>query len=84
MKKLLKNMKTALGNIARKLHAALLMKRGTIRMKLAEGDGEFVMNNGVVFVLVIVVGGIVLGLLTVFLQTDLAPTLKTKIMDFFN
>lgn len=84
MKKLLKNMKTTLGNVARKLHAALLMKKGTIRMKLAENNGQFVMDHAVVFVLIIVLGGIALVLLTTFLQNDMAPTLKTKIMDFFN
>lgn len=54
------------------------------RRKLSEDGGQFVMDHAIVFVIAIVLGGIVLGLLTVYVRTDLSNTLKTKINDFFN
>ncbi|MEA4954810.1 MAG: hypothetical protein VB096_04785 [Pseudoflavonifractor sp.] len=80
MKKTLKN---ALDHAARKFCAAVTVKKSAVREKLAENSGQFVMDHAVVFVLIIVLGGIALALLTNFLQSDMAPTLKSKIMEFF-
>lgn len=80
MKKTLKN---ALDNVTRKLCAAAAVKKNEARQKLAENSGQFVMDHAVVFVLITVLGGIALALLTSFLQSDMAPTLKSKIMEFF-
>lgn len=66
------------------LNKKVIAAKCRVANKLAENNGQFVMDHSVVFVLIIVLGGIALGLLTTFLTTDLAPTLKTKILDFFN
>lgn len=52
--------------------------------KLKADDGQFVMDHAVVFVLILALAAIALGLLITFMKTDLAPTLRTKIMEFFN
>lgn len=52
--------------------------------KLRETDGNFVMDHAVVFVLILVLGGIALLLLKNYLNNDLSSTLKDKINDFFN
>lgn len=80
MKKTLKN---ALDNAVWKLCAAVTVKKHAVREKLAENSGQFVMEHAVTFVLIIVLAGIILVILTNFLQTDMAPTLKSKIMEFF-
>lgn len=79
-----KNLKNTLDKTARKICASLAGKKCEARAKLAENSGQFVMDHAVVFVLIIVLGGIALALLTSFLQADMAPTLKSKIMEFFN
>lgn len=52
--------------------------------KLAENDGQFSMDSSIYIIIAIVVGGIVLALVISFIQADLGPTIKAKIMDFFN
>lgn len=54
-----------------------------VREKLSEEKGQFVMDHAVVFVLIIVLGGIALVLLTTYLQNDLSNTLRDKINEFF-
>ena len=58
----------------------------TARMKdtLKDESGQFVMDHAVVFVIIIVLGALALLLLKNFLNNDMAPTLKNKIMEFFN
>lgn len=79
-----KNLKNTLDKTARKICAAIAGKKNEAMDKLTENSGQFVMDHAVVFVLIIVLGGIALALLTSFLQADMAPTLKSKIMEFFN
>ena len=54
------------------------------KAKLREENGQFVMDHAVVFVIIIVLGGIALLLLRNYLQDDLSNTLKDKINAFFN
>ena len=54
------------------------------RRKLSESSGQFVMDHAIVFVIALVLGGIVVGLLTTYVRTDLANTIMTKLNDFFN
>lgn len=54
------------------------------RRKLAENDGQFVMDHAVVFVIIIVLGGVSLLLLRNYLNDELSNTLKSKINEFFN
>lgn len=71
-------------SIRRDLAVKFTMALSDVKTKLTAKDGQFVVDHAVVFVLIIVLGGIALALLTTFLQNDMAPTLKTKILEFFN
>lgn len=73
-----------LKKLANKFAAQLVCRRQIALDKLAENNGQFVMDHAVVFVLILVLAGIALTLLTSFLNDDLAPTLRQKILDFFN
>lgn len=80
-------MKTLKNNVSAAMTKAYIHAQlGIARMKeiLKDESGQFVMDHTVAFVLTIVLGGAVLLLLKAFLTDDLAPTLKTKIMAFFN
>ena len=69
-------MKNLVNNLKKKLNRALIRLQNT--------DGQFVMDHAVVFVIIIVVGALVLVLLKNFVETDMAPVLKEKILAFFN
>lgn len=56
--------------------------REVTKVKLAEENGQFVVDHAVVFVICIAIGGIVLLALTTFVNTDMAPALKNKILGF--
>ena len=62
----------------------ILTYRQAARLKLAETSGQFSVDNVVVIVITVAVAAIVLGLIISFLQTDLAPAVKEKILDFLN
>ncbi len=57
-----------------------------VRMKdtLKDESGQFVVDHSLQFVIAIVLGALGLMLLKNFLTNDMAPTVKTKIMEFFN
>ena len=57
---------------------------GHMKAKLLSNDGQFVVDHAVVFVIIIVLGALALTLLKGFIETDMAPVLKEKIMAFFN
>ena len=57
---------------------------GDMKAKLLSNDGQFVVDHAVVFVIIIVLGALVLTVLKNFVETDMAPVLKEKIMAFFN
>ena len=87
MKMLVKTVKSTIKtmqNAIQKLAAKALIKKETARLKLAESQGEFVMDHAVVFVIILVIAAIVIALLVFFLQSELAPLLTQKIKDFFN
>lgn len=52
--------------------------------KLRSQEGQFVVDNGVVLLIIVVVGAIVLGLFKGFVNDDLAPAIKDKMLAFFN
>lgn len=66
------------------LTTRLYLRAQAAKAKLLEKNGQFVMDHAVVFVLILVLGGIVLTLLTAYLQNDLSTTIKGKINDFFS
>ncbi len=87
MKMLVKTVKSTIKtmqNAIQKLAAKALIKKETARLKLAESQGDFVMDHAVVFVIILVIAAIVIALLVFFLQSELAPLLTQKIKDFFN
>lgn len=91
MKKILKGIVNRMKDIANRMKGAaghvwatVFQAKFNAQFKLAEENGQFVVDHAVVFVLIIVLGGIALGLLTAFLNTDLAPALKGKILGFLN
>ncbi|MEA4993933.1 MAG: hypothetical protein VB060_08915 [Oscillibacter sp.] len=57
-----------------------------LRMKetLKDESGQFVMEHSTTFMIILVVASLSLLLLKNFLNNDMAPTVKTKIMEFFN
>ncbi|MEM5781561.1 MAG: DUF6133 family protein [Lawsonibacter sp.] len=77
-------MKNQRNNLKTRFNRAVIRLQLSVRQKLQETDGNFVMDHAVVFVIIVVLGGIVLTLLTKYLNDDLSSTLKTKINDFFN
>lgn len=56
----------------------------TLKHKLHSEKGQFVVDNGVVLLIIVVVGAIVLGLFKTFVNDDLAPSIRQKMLDFFN
>ena len=54
------------------------------KKKLHSQEGQFVVDNGVVLLIIVVVGAIVLGLFKNFVNDDLAPAIKDKMLAFFN
>lgn len=82
MKKILKNLINRLKNTAARVWAVAFRASSNARFKLAEENGQFVMDNGVVFAIIVALAGVAIGLLVAFLNTDLAPALKTKILGF--
>ena len=78
-------MKNVFKSINRKCCAVisrLQALRAATRAKLAEENGQFVVDHAVVFVICIAIGSIVLVALTTFVNTDMAPALKNKILGF--
>lgn len=80
MKKYIKSLPGKINAMLARLKADAVVAKG----KLADERGQFVMDHAVVFVIILVVAAIVIALLTTFLQTDMAPLIKQKILDFFN
>lgn len=82
MKKIWKTITNRVKNIVGRAKTAATRAICATQLKLAEENGQFVMDNAMVFVIIVVAAGIVIGLFTAFLNTDLAPALKTKILGF--
>ena len=59
-------------------------RAGRLKETLRDESGQFVVDHAVVFVIIIVLGALALAALKVFVTNDMAPTLKNKIMEFFN
>lgn len=67
-----------------RLYIRTLCQKARIKAVLKDESGDFVTNNATVAVIIIVLGGIALALATTFLKDSLAPTLKEKLLAFFN
>lgn len=80
MKHLINNIRSSVRRASVRSYAAV----HNARRKLAEDEGQFVMDHAVVFVIIIVLGGVSLLLLKNYLNDELSNTLKSKINEFFN
>ena len=56
----------------------------TLKHKLRSENGQFVVDNGVVLLIIVVVGAIVLVQFKDFVNDNLAPAIKDKMLAFFN
>lgn len=52
--------------------------------KLQDNKGEFVVEHGVVFVIILVLAALAIALLRSLMNDTLSPTITQKIKDFFN
>lgn len=91
LKNLLKDLKSAINNMivvvkvkTKKTAARIMAGQKAVRLKLAENQGQFIMDNAMITVIILVLGAIVITALTGLIQNDLIPSLRTKIMDFFS
>lgn len=80
IKNCISNAKSAMDRSVFRMYRARLQAQ----QKLKEECGQFAVDHTVVFVIIIVIGGISMGLLTVYLKDHLAGQLEDKIDDFFN
>lgn len=54
------------------------------KVKLNETKGQFVIDNGVVFVIIIVIGGIAIAVLTSYIENDFNSLITQQINSFFD
>lgn len=80
----MKTLKNDLNAAMTKAYIRAQLRTARLKDTLKDESGQFVMDHAVVFVIILVLGALALLLLKNFLNDDLAPTLKTKIMAFFN
>ena len=80
----MKTLKNNLNAAMTKAYIRVQLRTARLKDTLKDESGQFVMDHAVVFVIILVLGALALLLLKNFLNDDLAPTLKTKIMAFFN
>lgn len=84
MKKVLKGIVDHIKSTAGHAWAATFQVRANARLKLAEGNGQFVVDHSMVFVIILVLGGIALAAMTGVLNVDLLPALKGKLLGTLN
>lgn len=80
----MKTLKNNLNAAMTKAYIRAQLRTAHLKDTLKDESGQFVMDHAVVFVIILVLGALALLLLKNFLNDDLAPTLKTKIMAYFN
>lgn len=76
MKKVIQKIQTLMGQSAMMFQNA--------KTKLKEENGQFVIDNGVVFVIIIVIAAIVITVLTNYIENDFNDLIIDEINDFFN
>lgn len=67
-----------------RMYIRMLCQEARMQAILQDESGDFVADKGTVAVIIIVLGGIALALAKTFLSDSLAPTLKDKLLAFFN
>lgn len=76
MKKAIQKIQTLMGQSAMMFQNA--------KTKLKEENGQFVIDNGVVFVIIIVIAAIVITVLTNYIENDFNDLIINQINAFFN
>lgn len=87
MKNLKKAIMKAIADLKQKVRRAaarIMAHQKAAQLKLAEEHGQFIMDNAMIFVIILLLGAIVVAAMTTLVQNDLIPSLRTKIMDFFS
>ena len=80
----MKTLKNTLNAAMTKVYIRAKLRAGRLKETLRDESGQFVGDHAVGFVIIIVLGALALAALKVFVTNDMAPTLKNKIMEFFN
>lgn len=70
--------------IMKKISDGITKQYIAAKAALSGNNGQFVVDHAVVFVIIIVLGALALVLMKNFLSNSLAPTLNSKLMEFFN
>lgn len=80
----MKTLKNNFNDAMTKAYIRARLHASRLKDAMTDESGQFVMDHSVQFVLILVLAGIALVLLKDWLQNTMAPTMKTKIMEFFN
>ncbi len=64
--------------------AAVLCAKARARTMLRDEKGTFVVEHGAVMLIILVVAALAIVLLKTLLNDTLAPTIKSKMLEFFN
>lgn len=91
MKNLMNKIRTVLRTVKDKTNST--MTRAYLRvmalsadaqLRLQSQSGEFVVNHGVVFLIILVLAALAITALTGLMNDTLVPTVRQKMLDFFN
>lgn len=91
MKNLMNKIRTVLRTVKDKTNST--MTRAYLRVKSLSADaqlrlqsqsGEFVVNHGVIFLIILVLAALAITALTGLMNDTLVPTVRQKMLDFFN
>ena len=80
----MKTLMNKINNAMTKAYIRAQIHAAQLKETMKDESGQFVMDHSVVFFLIVVCAGIALVLLKDWRQNTMAPTLKAKVMEFFN
>lgn len=67
-----------------RMQLAVQSKVDDVKNKLEEQQGDFILDHAMVFIIILVLGGIILLALKNYIGDDFTNLVKQKINDFFN
>ncbi len=79
-----RRIKEAADSASRGAAAAALCTEARARTMLRDEKGTFVVEHGAVMLIILVVAAVAIVLLKTLLNDTLAPTIKSKMLEFFN
>lgn len=80
----MKNLKNKIAAALTRTYLRAKRTGDAVKERLESNEGQFVVDHAVVFVIILVVGALALTLLRTLMNETLAPTVRQKILDFFN